>query len=140
MSKRIPANGQCLCGAVTIKANEVSTHAGACHCDSCRKWTGGPLLTVDCGTDVEISGQKHVGVYDSSDWADRGFCKQCGSGLFYRLKHSGQYIMPIGLFDIESKLVFDHQVFIDVKPEYYCFSNKTKDMTGEEMFAQYGGE
>ncbi len=33
--------------------------------------------------------------------------------------------------------VFDHQIFIDEKPDYYSFSNKTYNVTGEEVFAQY---
>jgi hypothetical protein len=34
-------------------------------------------------------------------------------------------------------LVFDRQIFIDEKPEYYSFANETKNMTGAEVFAQF---
>ena len=43
--------------------------------------------------------------------------------------------MPAGIFDNSEGLVFDHQIFIDEKPEYYSFANETKNMTGEEVFA-----
>ncbi|WP_339900516.1 GFA family protein [Paraglaciecola polaris] len=56
----------------------------ACHCASCRKWSGGPLLAIDCGTDVSISPTDNITVYDSSQWAQRGFCRHCGTDLFYR--------------------------------------------------------
>jgi len=34
--------------------------------------------------------------------------------------------------------VFKRQVFVDEKPEYYDFANKTKDFTGAEIFAMFG--
>lgn len=137
MTDTIRANGSCLCGAVKIAAASMSMHVGACHCGMCRKWNGGPLMTVDCGIDIEFEGQAHIAVFNSSVWAERGFCKQCGSHLFYRLKESGQHMVPVGLFDDVGELVFDHQVFIDKKPSYYAFENKTRDMTEAEIFALY---
>lgn len=137
MHSTIEAHGNCLCGAVTIKAKSMSTEVGACHCGSCQKWTGGPLMTVDCKSDVEIEGQEHVSVFQSSDWAERAFCSRCGSSLYYRLKQTNQYIVPAGLFDTE-RLQFDHQIFVDEKPKYYAFSNDTKMMTGAEVFAMFG--
>ena len=129
--------GSCLCGAVKILVKSISNEVGACHCDMCRKWTGGPLLAVDCGTDVSFEGQENISVYNSSEWAERAFCNKCGSHLYYRLKEPNQHIMPVGLFDADIPFVFDHQIFIESKPSYYHFGNKTKEMTGEEVFAQY---
>jgi len=45
--------------------------------------------------------------------------------------------MPIGLFDQDENVVFDHQIFIDEKPSFYDFSNNTKNMTGAEVFAAF---
>lgn len=135
---RIAMQGQCLCGAVKVNAASVDTGVGACHCSMCRQWGGGPFLAVDAGSEVELSGNEHIGVFNSSEWAERGFCKECGTHLFYRLKQNQQHIMPIGLFGETEQLVLDHQVFIDEKPEYYCFSQNTKDITGAEVFAMFG--
>ena len=133
MSETMPGVATCLCGAVGIKAANMSKHVGACHCSMCRKWGGGPFMEVDCGTEVSFSGEDKISIFDSSQWAQRGFCSQCGSHLFYQLKGTGQYMIPVGLFDDEG-FVFDHQVFIDEKPFYYHFTNKTKDMTGQQVF------
>lgn len=138
MSNTIEAEGQCLCGAVKVQAAQVDTHVGACHCGMCRKWGGGPLMATDCGTAVTFHGADNVSVYNSSDWAERGFCKNCGSHLFYRLKANNQHIVPVGLFDNQTDFIFDHQVFIDKKPAFYCFANETKDMTEAEVFEKYG--
>lgn len=138
MSERIQMKGSCLCGAVVVNAATVRPNAGACHCNMCRKWGGGPLLVVECGTDVSFRGEENKSVYDSSEWAERGFCSKCGTHLFYKLKKTGQYMIPVGLFDgDEQQIVFDHQIFIEEKPAYYCFSNKTENMTGAEVFAKF---
>ena len=140
MSEKQAITASCLCGTIRITVAKPGDSVGACHCRMCRTWGGGPLLAVDCGTEVSIDGAEHMTVYDSSAWAERGFCSRCGSHLFYRLKGNQQYIIPVGLFDEDLAATFDHQVFIDEKPAYYSFANKTSDMTGAEMFAKYGGE
>lgn len=137
MTQKVNVNGSCLCGSVKITALAANPNIGVCHCSMCRKWAGGPLLTIDCESQVLFDGEEYISSYSSSDWAERGFCSQCGSNLFYRLKQNNQYIVPVGLFEVKGAFRLDHQVFIDDKPTYYCFSNKTKDMTGAEVFAQY---
>ncbi|MBT8083893.1 MAG: GFA family protein [Woeseia sp.] len=138
MSQNIDLQGQCLCGSIRIKAESVKNSVGACHCKSCRRWGGGPFMEVDCGQAVTISGEEHLSVFNSSEWAERGFCRQCGAHLFYRIKESGQHMIPVGLFDDGVDLVFESQVFIDEKPSYYHFANETQDLTGAELFAKFG--
>ncbi|PCJ22905.1 MAG: aldehyde-activating protein [SAR86 cluster bacterium] len=137
MSEERTGSGGCLCGEVQFTAENMGNTLGACHCTVCRKWGGGPFMEVDCGQNVSFKGEEHISVFNSSDWAERGFCKQCGTHLFYRLKESRAHMMPVGLFDDASGLVFNQQVFIDEKPSYYCFSNETKELTGAELFAKF---
>ncbi len=137
MTATITRHGQCLCGAVTITATQQGHSVGACHCTMCRRWGGGPLLAMDCGSDVSFSGEQHISVYSSSDWAERGFCRHCGTHLFYRLKQETSYAMPAGLFAETDDLMFDHQVCVDTQPGYYQFANQTKNLTCEELFALY---
>ena len=128
--------GSCLCGAVSLSSTNLDNHVAACHCSMCRKWGGGPLLGVEC-TNISFSGEENIGIYQSSAWAERGFCKNCGGHLFYRLKENNHYYIPVGILDNSEGLVFDLQVFIEEKPEYYSFANETKNMTGAELFAQF---
>ena len=132
--------GSCLCGGVQVVSRAFSKLVGACHCKICTKWGGGPLLGVDCGSDVSFEGQENISVFNSSAWAERAFCKKCGTHLFYRLQENNQYFMPIGLFNNCEDVIFDHQIFIEEKPEFYSFANKTKNMTGEEVFAQFASK
>ena len=99
MTETTERRGSCLCGAVRINATQARRSVGACHCSMCRTWGGGPLMAVACGADVEIEGEEHVTTFDSSEWAERGFCSKCGTHLYYRLKQSGETIVSAGLFD-----------------------------------------
>ena len=137
MSNANLVKGSCLCGLVSLSTASMNNHVAACHCSMCRKWGGGPLLAVECESDLNFSGEENIGVYQSSEWAERGFCKKCGSHLFYKVKQNNQYIIPVGIFEHCEGLIFDHQVFIEEKPEYYCFANETKNLTGAEVFAQF---
>ena len=75
-----------------------------------------------------------MGSINPQNGAERGFCQQCGTHLFYRLKPKNQYYIPAGIFDRDRDFVFDHQIFIDRKPEYYSFANKTNNLTEKEVF------
>lgn len=137
MSSLLTRDGSCLCGAVTFTSNQVSPSIGACHCDTCLKWAGGPFMAIDTGRNIQFNNEALVQRFRSSEWAERGFCKTCGTHLFYRLVEQDHYYMLAGIFNDQSGLVFDHQVFIEEKPNWYCFANETKDMTGAEAFAAY---
>ncbi|MEY2831319.1 MAG: hypothetical protein RLZZ574_577 [Cyanobacteriota bacterium] len=135
MSDASIAQGSCLCGAVSLSTTSIDHHVAACHCSMCRKWGGGALLGVESDGDVSFSGEENIGVYQSSEWAERGFCTKCGSHLFFRLKDNNHYYIPVGILDRDEDFVFDLQVFVEEKPQYYSFANETKTMTGEELFA-----
>jgi hypothetical protein len=101
----------------------------------CRKWTGGAGMSIDAGEHTTFSGEEFVGRYSSSEWAERGFCKNCGTHLFYRLKKTDHYFLFIGLFGDTIAPRFDLQEFIDQKPAYYAFANETKTQTEAEGYA-----
>ena len=138
MADILTGSGSCLCGSTGLEAVNISKNIHACHCTMCRKWGGGALLAVDCGAGVTLKGREDIVVYNSSDWAERGFCKKCGTHLFYRLKVSNQYIVPVGMLDLDPEaLIFESEIFIDEKPSYYHFANETETLTGAEVFAKY---
>ena len=110
--------GRCLCGAVTYMARDVEQEYKACHCGMCRRWSGGPGFGVHVGR-VEFRGEEHIRRYDSSAWAERGFCARCGSNLFYRLKPGGTPILWLGTFDDQAGLLLAGEIYIDAKPEGY---------------------
>lgn len=140
MSELMKNEASCLCGSVKIVATNVNPKITVCHCDTCRNWGGGPFFAVQCGTEVEIKGVENVKEYNSSSWASRGFCSTCGTHLFYKLNKSGSYNMPVGLFSKINDLVMKMQYFSDKRPDYYCFSNQTKEMTEAEIKAYFASQ
>lgn len=140
MNDIVEAAGQCLCGAIRIQASHIVTHLHACHCDMCRRWGGGPFMSVDGGQKVSFDGEEHMTVYASSAWAERGFCQHCGTHLFYRIKDSHQYYIPIGLLEPIEGVVFLEQIFIDRKPPYYGFANETHNLTEKEVMVLFEAE
>lgn len=134
--------GSCLCGAVKITFAEPPKETGACHCSMCRKWTGGVYLAIPCAAgNATISGEDNIGTYPSSDWAERTFCKTCGSSLFYRLTapgpHQGDMFIGMGLLDQPNGVTLTEEIFYDEKPDGYAFAGNTKKMTGAEVIAQF---
>ncbi len=130
-------SGTCLCGLVTVTISKDAQDLGACHCKYCQKWAGGPFFELECGTQVEFTGEEHVKTFKSSAWAERGFCSECGSHLFIRDVRSGEYGISPGLFSGDNGFEFRRQVFIDHKPSYYSFSNETTNITSEFIYEHY---
>ena len=88
---------------------------------------------------VTLTGN-NVGHYASSEWAERVFCQQCGTHLFYKLIDGHTHYVPVGLFADEQAMVLSHQIFIESKPHYYHFAEHTTNLTGEEVFAAFGDQ
>lgn len=132
------ATGGCLCGAVRFEATDVDTHVHGCHCNMCRAWSGGALLAVAVGG-VRFEGGQHIRRYDSSAWAERGFCDVCGSNLFYRLKEGDRYMLCQGAFDDESSFQLVGEIYVDEKPPGYDFAGDHPRQTGAEFLASLKG-
>ena len=128
-------NGHCLCGAVSFTSAD-SRAIGACHCGVCRRWGGGPLLAVHCGPAVEFNATDQIAVYASSEWAERGFCRKCGTHLYYKLLATGDYFVPAGTFE-STDFELETQIFIDRKPAYYSFANQTPMLTEQQFIDQF---
>ena len=131
------ASGKCLCGAVRFSAEQVETHIHACHCSTCRQWTGGAML-ASRADGVVFDGEQHIKTYESSAWAERGFCVECGSTLFYRLKEPQMYVIAIGAFDDPDQFELTGEIYIDEKPKGYDFAGDHERLTGEEFMASMG--
>lgn len=84
---------------------------------------------------LSIAGESSVTYYKSSDWARRGFCKACGSVLFWHSLDGRFEAVSAGALNDKSGLRLAREVFTDEKPSYYGFANHTQGMTGAEFLA-----
>lgn len=129
--------GHCLCGAVRFTAEVVSTRHSACHCGMCRRWAGGTPFFGVRTRDVKFEGGEHITRFESSGWADRGFCARCGTHLFYFLKPLSTYMMGAGTFDDAAGFELASEIFIDEKPPGYAFAGDHPRLTAAETLAKF---
>lgn len=130
-------NGRCLCGAVSFTADVAKREVDVCHCSMCRRWSAGPFIGLAHDGEVAFTGSENIGVYRSSDWAERAFCKMCGSALYYHLLGTDHYSFSACTLVDQSGLTLTSQIFIDDKPGYYDFANDTPRLTGAEVVAAF---
>ena len=74
--------GGCMCGAVRYQAIGDLFLVAHCHCSSCRRHTGAPVVTLVCFKKDQVrftTGERRI--YESSPGVGRAFCGQCGTPL-----------------------------------------------------------
>ncbi|MER0238085.1 GFA family protein [Fulvimarina sp. MAC8] len=139
MAKR-RLDAHCVCGGVKISAEVDALHVGVCHCDICRRWSAGPYMAIEGASEVTIAGTDQLGIYESSGWGERGFCKKCGTALFFRTKDASMYALSaMACTDIDDATLTE-EIFVDSKPGWYDLANDTKKLTGVEFLAQFASD
>jgi hypothetical protein len=99
----------------------------------CRRWAGSAVFCAATER-VTFEGKDFVGRFDSSEWAQRGFCTRCGTHLFYFLKPTGMHLMSVGTFDDQGAFRLVREIFIDRKPAGFAFAGDHERWTEKETF------
>jgi hypothetical protein len=100
------ADGGCLCGAVRYRANGAPQATSLCHCESCRRSTGGPSLAWAIFPEASVAiTEGTLTEHQSSPGVYRGFCARCGTSLTYRRDNRP------GLFDVTTASLDDPEAF-----------------------------
>ena len=113
-------SGHCLCGAVRFQTRGRLRDVIACHCTQCRRQTGhfyAATNVLDDGLTVE--GGDNVTWYRASNIASRGFCRTCGSALFWKGDNSDYTSIMAGTFDQPTGLRIGVHIFCADKGDYY---------------------
>ncbi|TYG35427.1 GFA family protein [Lonepinella koalarum] len=123
--------GQCLCSAITLTVAD-NQNASVCHCGMCQRWNSGPLFAFH-SEKIETTGNEYLACYQSSPWAERAFCRNCGSHLYYHMLGTQHYYVSTGLFYRQTTFTLADEVFIDKKPSFYELKNDVPKLTEAEM-------
>jgi hypothetical protein len=116
--------GSCLCGAVTFEVAGSLPEASACHCTKCRKHTGHYEAGVDLPRNrVSIFGQEAISWYFSSEKVRRGFCRFCGSSLFFDPVERDWIGINMGAFDGPTGTRIGLHIFVADKGDYYTLGD-----------------
>ena len=113
--------GSCLCGAVSFEVAGELPGPDACHCPSCRKWSGHYFASTDVKRSaLTIHGERHVTWYQSSEKVRRGFCHTCGSSLFWDPPADRDWIgVAMGAFEPPTDTRLRIHIFVADKGDYY---------------------
>lgn len=90
-------HGGCMCGAVRYEYDGEIGESSYCHCDDCKRATGGPF-TVGVLSRADklriVSGQvkSYTGIADSGRKITRQFCPVCGTPLFTRPEKCPEFV------------------------------------------------
>ena len=112
--------GHCLCGSVRFRTKGPLREVIACHCSQCRRQTGHYYAATNVPDDnLEIEGGENLTWYRASDTAGRGFCRTCGSALFWKGDRSDYTSIMAGAFDQPTGLKIGFHIFCADKGDYY---------------------
>lgn len=131
--------GRCACGAVTFTVTVEKDEIGACHCSLCRKMAAGPFLAVDV-KDLEYADGAPVRRYESSEWAYRTSCAECGTLLAWHARDGSMTELAAFTLDQPPAGGLTSEIFVDEKPHHYAFAGDTVKLTGAEVMALAQGK
>ena len=135
-TKRIEGewSGGCQCGAVRYRLSARRDNAHICHCRMCQKQVGGPfaaLVASDRGDYEWTRGQPAS--FRSSANVERGFCRDCGTPLFYDEATSPHINLTIGSLDHPEEIAPGGQVGTESRMPWFAALPALKEYgaTGE---------
>jgi len=114
--------GSCLCGGVAYRADGPVHHASHCYCTMCQKQHGaaaGSYANVATAGYAIERGSELVTEYASSEEGRRGFCRVCGSTLFWRSTASPDTIaVTLGTLEPPYDGPVERELFTETKPAW----------------------
>jgi hypothetical protein len=91
-----------------------------CHCGQCLRWHGHFAgYTASTWQNIALRGEDKISWYKSSDQARRGFCRDCGSSLFWEAFGRDYVSIAAGVLDLPTGLVTARHIFVESKGDYY---------------------
>lgn len=118
------ATGGCLCGAVEFEIHGELLPVMNCHCSKCRRFHGNvAAYTSTRRENLVITREDGLKWYrsplDETPNVHRGFCKKCGSSLFWDPRGRSNIAIAAGALDSPTHLKTAGHVWVDQKGDYY---------------------
>ena len=127
-------SGSCFCGAVKLSVSGEPVAMGYCHCESCRRWSAGPVnaFTLWKPESVRITqGAENLGTYNKTESSYRKWCKVCGGHVL--TEHPGMKLTDVYAAVIP-ELPFNAGVHVHYQETVLPIKDgvpKLKDLPGE---------
>jgi hypothetical protein len=92
--------GGCQCGAVRYAWTTPPAHSSVCYCRMCQKASGQPMMGFTGGKREHLTWTRgQPSIFQSSNLAERGFCKDCGTPLTYAFAGTDRISVTINSLD-----------------------------------------
>ena len=112
--------GGCLCSAVRFTTRGPVRGIIYCHCVQCRRQSGHIMAaTAVADRRIVIEGRDNLTWFAASPQAKRGFCRTCGSLLFWKGEGLDRISVTAGAFDEPTGLTASHHIYAGEKGDYY---------------------
>ena len=112
--------GSCLCGSVRFEVRGPMREVLICHCKQCRRQHGHAAAYTNAPAEkFRFLEQRGLAWHRSSEEAERGFCRECGSSLFWRRIGARSLSVTAGSLDEPTGLACGAHLFTAYKGDYY---------------------
>lgn len=126
--------GGCLCGAVRFEVVGDLGEVTACHCTMCRKQTGHFWASSDVRKDaLTVTEGRGLKWFRSSPGIRRGFCRECGSTLFFDRDESLSISVSGGVLEGTTGLGTRAHIFCADKGDYYEIGDGLPQFPGSDL-------
>ena len=117
-----PSGGHCLCGGVAYTVEGPMRPVWNCHCWRCRRWTGHFMAGTVCRRDqLRLTAESTLTWHrpESRPQVAYGFCRRCGSSLFWKVIGSDTICVCAGTLDPPTGLSTERIIFTADASDYH---------------------
>jgi len=123
--------GGCLCGAVRFQVLGALRDVVNCHCSMCQKLHGVFGAHSKAKKDkITITEDRGLKWYRTSAIAQRGFCGECGSSLFWQPDEQDATGILAGSLDPPTNLKTIGHIFVREKADFFEISDPFPQFEG----------
>jgi hypothetical protein len=96
-------SGGCQCGALRYQLGNPAKRTCICHCRMCQKASGQPFMAFATFDENDLRWTRGApATFKSSNLAERGYCRDCGTPLFFKFE-GHEISVTIGSLDDPSE-------------------------------------
>ncbi len=119
--------GGCLCGAVRYAVRGPLRNVVNCHCSMCQKLHGVyGAHSKARKVNITITTDEGLAWYKTSDVARRGFCRKCGSSLFWEPFELDATGIIAGSLDGPTGLKTMGHIYVGEKADFYAIKDELR--------------
>lgn len=123
--------GGCLCGAVRYEIDGPLRDVVNCHCTMCQRLHGAfGAHSKARKADIKVTRDDGLAWYATSDKARRGFCRECGSNLFWDPMEQDTTGIVAGSLDPPTGLKTIGHIFTGEKGDFYELTDDAPKFDG----------